>query len=83
MESTMATERIDIPVELFAQLEAKAKAEGKTVDEIACQALTDGLRDDKWQRLVAFGLENGRKSEFSEDQVVDVIHEWRKENRVR
>ena len=78
----MATEHIDIPVELFAQLEAKAKAEGKTVDEVACQALAEGLRYDKWQRLVAFGLENGRKSEFSEDQVVDVIHEWRKENRV-
>jgi hypothetical protein len=67
----------------LAQIEAKAKSEGKTVDEVACQALTDGLHDDRWHRLVAFGLENGRKSGFREDQVVDIIHEWRAENRLR
>jgi hypothetical protein len=77
----MAT--IDIPPELFSRLEVKARAEGKTVEEVACETLSDGLRDDRWQRLVAFGLENGRKSGIGEDQVVDIIHDWRNEARVR
>jgi hypothetical protein len=56
----MTTQRIDIPVDLFAQLEAKARAEGKTVDEFASEALRDGLREQKWERLIDRGLENGR-----------------------
>ena len=35
------------------------------------------------QRLVDRGLENGRKSGIPEDQVVDVVHDWRNEQRGR
>jgi len=53
------------------------------VDELASEALRDSLREQEWQRLVDRGLENGRKSGIREDQVVDVVHDWRNEQRGR
>jgi hypothetical protein len=79
----MATDYIGISEKLFARLRAEAEAAGKTVEEFASEVLSEGLREQKWQALVARGAEFGRKSGIREDEVVDVIHQWRNENRVR
>jgi hypothetical protein len=80
----MATQRLDIPVELFAQLEAKAQAEGKTVDELALQTLRESLTREPFEAKAARWREKyGKTSRYTPEQVPDVVHEWRKEQRER
>src|ERR1039458_1029227 len=54
--------------ELLAELQSKAAAEGKTVDELAEEALRKGLEERAWQELVAYGRERGRLAGFTEEQ---------------
>jgi hypothetical protein len=41
----MATESVNIPGELFSRLQAKAEAAGKTVDQLAAEALSESLNE--------------------------------------
>lgn len=78
----MATQNsIHVSDELLAELQAKAAAEGKTVDELAEEALRKGLEECAWQDLLAYGRERGRLAGFAEEQSADVVHDWRKEQR--
>lgn len=78
----MATQNnLHVPDDLLAELQAKAAAEGKTVDELAALALRKGLEDGGSQDLIAYGLERGRSIGFTEEQSADIVHEWRKEQR--
>jgi Ribbon-helix-helix protein, copG family len=78
----MATHNIiHVSDELLAELQAKAAAEGKTVDELAEEALRKGLEDRAWQELLAYGRERGRLAGFAEEQSADIVHDWRKEQR--
>lgn len=75
----MATQNnVHIPDDLLAELAVKAAEEGKTVDQLAEEALRKGLEDRAWQDLIAYGHERGRSAGFTEDQAADVVHEWRK-----
>jgi hypothetical protein len=68
----MAT--INIPdEELFSQLEAKALAEGKTVDEFALDTLRASLREKRWQAM--FSID--RSPTMSESDIVDAVHDYR------
>ncbi len=51
----MASNTIHVSDELLAELKAKAEAAGKTVDELADEALRKGLEERAWQDLVAYG----------------------------
>jgi len=42
-----------VPDDLLEELRLKAKADGKTVEEIAEEALRDGLKERSWQDLVS------------------------------
>jgi hypothetical protein len=78
----MATQNnLHVPDELLAELRAKADAEGKTVDELAEEALRKGLEDRKWQDLLAYGRERGRAKGFTEEESGDIVHQWREEQR--
>jgi predicted transcriptional regulator len=74
---------IHVSDELLAELQAKAQAEGKTVDELAEEALRKGLEERSWQDLLAYGGERGRASGFAEGDVPRVVKEWRREQRDR
>lgn len=75
----MATQNnLHVPDELLAELQAKAAAEGKTVDALAEEALRKGLEERGWQDLVAYGRERGRRAGLTEEQSADVVHDWRK-----
>ena len=69
---------IRIPDDLLAELQAKAAAAGRTVDELGTEALRKGLEDRSWQELLEYGLERGRASGFTEEQAGDFVHDWRK-----
>jgi len=77
----MATINLHVPEDLLAGLEAKAAASGKTVEELAEEALRASLRETSWEDLLAYGQERGRLARFTEEQSADVVHEWRKELR--
>lgn len=78
----MATQNsIHISDELLAELRAKAEAQGKTVDELAEAALRKGLEEQTWQDLLTYGLERGRASGYSEDDVPQVVRENRRRHR--
>jgi predicted transcriptional regulator len=79
----MAANSIHVSDELLANLQAKATAEGKTVDELAEETLRKGLEDRQWQDLQAYGLETGRASGYTEADVPRVVKEWRREQRGR
>jgi predicted transcriptional regulator len=74
-----AQNSIHVSDELLAELQAKAAAEGKTVDELAEQALRKGLEDRAWQDLLEYGRENGQRSGYKESDVPDLVREWRRE----
>ena len=75
----MAVNIIHVSDELLAQLREKAQADGKTVDELAEEALRKGLEEPKWQELIEYGEGRGRARGFREEDAGDVVHEWRKE----
>jgi len=76
----MATQNsIHVSDELLAELQAKAAAEGKTVDELAEEAIRQCLEDRAWQDLLDYGRERGRASGYSEEDVPRVV----RGNRIR
>ena len=80
----MATQNnLHVPDDLLAELRAKADAEGKSVDELAEEALRKGLEEGAWQDLLAYGQEMGRKSGYTEKDVPRLVKEWRREQRGR
>jgi predicted transcriptional regulator len=79
----MATINVYVSDELPAELQSKAAAEGKTVDQLAGEALRKGLEEQSWQDLLAYGRERGRASGYTEEDVPRVVKEWRREQRGR
>ena len=78
----MATQNtIHVSDELLAQLQAKAAEEGKTVDELAEEALRKALQDHSWQELLAYGRERGQASGHSEEDVPNTVRENRRRHR--
>jgi len=79
----MATQNnIHISDGLLLQLQAKAAAEGKTVDEVAEEALRKGLEEREWQDLLEYGRERGRLSGLTEEDVPRIVRENRARHRL-
>jgi predicted transcriptional regulator len=74
---------IRVSDELLAELQTQAEAEGRTVDELAEEALRKGLEGHVWQDLLAYGRENGRHSGYQESDVPELVRDWRREQRSR
>jgi predicted transcriptional regulator len=77
----MATINVHVSDALLAELQSKAAAEGKTVDELAEAALRKGLEKQSWEDLLAYGQERGRASGCTEEDVPRIVKEWRREQR--
>lgn len=74
--------RLD-PTALAALQEAAARRR-KTLDEMASEAVMEGLRSERLNRvreLLVKGHHHGEASGIPENRVVDVIHADRKERR--
>ena len=70
----MATQNsIHVSDELLAELRAKAQTAGKTVDELAEEALRRALEEPPWQDILAYGRERGQASGYTEDDVPQVV----------
>jgi hypothetical protein len=73
-----AQNSIHVSDELLAELQAKAAAEGKTVDQFAEESLRKGLEERSWRDLLAYGRERGQASGFTEEDVPNVVRENRR-----
>jgi hypothetical protein len=67
----MAT--LDIPGDLYVQLQADAEAKGTTVDELALDTLWESLRGKRWQAMFSIN----KHPEMSDGEVVDAVHDYR------
>ncbi len=79
----MAIWNIHVSDELLAELQSKAVAEGKTVDQLAEETLRKGLEDRSWQELLEYGRETGRASGYVEADVPEIIKNRRRANAQR
>lgn len=80
-EMRMATIHLHVPEDLLAGLAEKAAAEGKTVEELAEETLRASIKEPSWEDLLAYGLENGRQSGYTEEDVPRLVKEFRREQR--
>ena len=75
-----AQNNLHVPNELLVELRSKALAAGKTVDQLAEEALRRGLNDQAWQDLLAYGRQRGEASGYNEEDVPRLVREWRREH---
>jgi hypothetical protein len=74
---------IHVSADLLAELREKAEAEGKSVDELAGEALKKGLEERAWQDLLDYGRKTGRESGYKEEDVPELVRQWRREEHQR
>jgi hypothetical protein len=72
-----------LPPDLLAEMESLAASEGISLDEVVANELREPLRERSWQATVERGLEYGRASGYTEDQVPDIVRARRNELRGR
>jgi len=77
----MATINLHVSDETLAELQAKANAEGKTLDEVAESALLKGLGEPTWEDLLAYGRERGKASGHNVEDVPRLVRENRARHR--
>ena len=76
----MATINVHVSAELLAELQSTAAAEGRTVDELAEEALRKGLEERSWQDLLAYGRETAQASGYTEADVPEIVKNRRRLN---
>jgi len=77
----MATRNnLRVPDELLTELQAKAHAEGRTVEALAEEALRKGLEERAWQELLEYGIQTGLASGYSEADVPEIVKNRRRIN---
>ncbi len=78
----MATNNVHVPDDLLAQMQTAAHGQGKTVDELAEEALRAHLDDRKWQDLLAYGRQRGLESGYTEADIPDLVKDYRREQKL-
>ena len=80
----MATQNnLHIPDDLLRAVNEAATADGKTVEELAAEALRRYLAHRKLEELGNYGLERSHRLGYTEADVPRLIAESRRENRGR
>ena len=71
------------PENRLAELTRGAQAQGRTPDDLADEAVAMHLRRRRLKDLLAHGEQCGRESGYAPEQVSDVMHDFRREQRGR
>ena len=79
----MVTNNVHVSEELLAELQSKAAAEGKTVDELAEEAMRKGLEERSWQELLEYGQQTGHASGYVEADMPEIVKNRRRINAQR
>ena len=70
---------ITLPPEMALELEEVMKEEKRGKSELVREALRRYMDDVKWRKLYRYGELKARESGISEADVVDIVHERRRE----
>jgi len=79
----MAAGNTNLPDELLAQVEAAARAQNRTADELVCEAVQRYIDDQKWRRILNRSTRRSKAKGLSENDVPLLVEEVRAENRAR
>jgi hypothetical protein len=79
----MATINVHVSDELMVELQQQALAAGKTVGEMAEEALLKGIEERQWEDLLAYGRETGSASGYTEEDVPEIVKNRRRSNAQR
>lgn len=71
------TLQLSMPASLVGQMKAAALDEGKSVDELTQTAVQKYLEDRQWRQLLDYGKQQAAKHGLKEDDVNDVIGQYR------
>lgn len=83
MSAHSASESVEMPATLLAELQAAANEEHRTREELLREAVERYLRDRRWQGLLAYGEQQARSLDLSEEDVPRLIEEYRRERKSR
>lgn len=75
------SQAFEFPAGLLAQVEAVAQEEHRAPDELVREAVERYLDERRWQRVLAFGQEQARTSDLTEEDLPRLIAESREEAR--
>ena len=79
---TMKTLSVTIPPEMLDKAERLAKKEHRTMSELVREALRQYERNQIWEEIGAYGRRSAARAGIrTEEDVVKMIHEFRRERR--
>lgn len=76
----MSTQRIDIPGELYARLQAQAEAAGRAVDDLFVEAAQQWLANREVDDLAEYGQSHARRLGLQLSDSVRAVREVRNES---
>ena len=75
---------VSLPLPLLQEAQRLARKENRSLDELVLEALRRYQEDQRWEELRAFGRSTAEAAGVRDEQdVVDLIHEFRREERTR
>lgn len=81
---TTETLSISLPLPLLEEAQRLARKENRSLDELVLEALRRYQEDQRWKELRAFGRSTAEAAGVHDEQdVVQLIHEFRREERNR
>ena len=80
-ETVQKNIHLAMPPVLVAEMEAVARDEGKTLDEIAQDAMLRYLQDRRWQQPVTYGKGQARSLGLKSADVPRLVAESRREQK--
>jgi metal-responsive CopG/Arc/MetJ family transcriptional regulator len=75
---------VSLPLPLLQEAQRLARKENRSLDELVLEALRRYQEDQRWEELRALGRSTAEAAGVRDEQdVVDLIHEFRREERTR
>ena len=68
-----------MPPEMADKIEELMKKEGRTRSELLREALRRYVEEQEWKKIYQYGEMKAREKGITEDQVEDIVDEYRKE----
>jgi CopG family transcriptional regulator/antitoxin EndoAI len=74
---------IYLPPELLKKAEEVAKEESRNKSELVREALRQYIEKREWEKLQKYGMARSKEAGFTEEDVEQLVHEYRRQKRQR
>lgn len=78
MGRTTKTISLSLPPEMVEKIEELMKKEGRTRSELMREALRRYVEEQEWREILRYGRRKAKQMGITEDQVEDIVDEYRK-----